>query len=295
VKKLFRSLLVVVLLGLAGCQSAPTPTAPAPTLPPAPTSASVTGPTAAAVSPTAEPTAAPTDAPDPTQGAVETVQAYFAALEKGDYHTAGGLISIFSLLVDGLSPTDGTAELQAAMAGGEAWSGLKVSGAEALDGKTVLVQVSYSHTIKDAASGKPATQVMDEVWPVRQEAGGWRYNRGNLVDYHTLDVAAQTTAGLTIQPQQLLRYSDHLRMVFLAQNSTNEPISLGQPSEVEAAFYFNGKAVEMERKWLVFDRLRSYPQAEIELAGWYSSYPEKVEIRRWKNYTTPPWFTFDLG
>jgi hypothetical protein len=133
------------------------------------------------------------------------------------------------------------------------------------------------------------------VWPVRLEAGQWRYNRGNLVDYHTLDVDAQTTAGLTIQPQQLLRYSDRLRLVFLAQNGTNEPISLGQPSEVEAAFYFGGKAVEMEKRWLVFDRLRSYPQAEIELSGWYPSYPEKVEIRRWKNYTTPPWFTFNLG
>jgi hypothetical protein len=294
-KKLFGLWLVVVLLGLAGCQPAPAPTAPAPTLPPAPTSKPVTGPTTAAVAPTAEPTAAPTAAPDPTQAAVETVKAYFAALAKGDYPSAGGMISNFSLLVDGLSPTDGAAELQAALAGGEAWSDLQVNSAETLDEKTVLVHVSFSHTSKDAASGKLATQTVTETWPVRQEAGGWRYNRGNLVDYRTLDVDAQTTAGLTIQPQQLLRYSDHLRMVFLAQNSTNEPISLGQPSEVEAAFYFGGKAVEMERKWLVFDRLRSYPQAQIELTGWYPSYPEKVEIRRWKNYTTAPWFTFTLG
>jgi hypothetical protein len=293
-KTVYRLLLIAILLGLAGCQAGPTPTVPAPTLPPAPTAAPVANPTAV-VPPTAEPTVAPTATSDPTQPAVETAKAYFTALEKGDYQAAGSLISTFSLLVDGLSPTDATAELQAAMAGGEAWADLRVSGAEALDEKTVLVQVRYSHTTKDTVSGKLATQDVSAVWPVRQEAGAWRYNRANLVDYRTLDMEAQTTAGLTIQPQQLLRYSDRLRLVFLAQNGTNEAISLGQPSEVEAAFYFGGKAVEAEKRWLVFDRLRSYPKTEIELSGWYPSYPEKLEIRRWKNYTTPPWFTFDLG
>lgn len=283
-------------MGLSACGAAPRPV---PTLAPTATTsvAAVTplpAPTQPGPAAAASPAASPTETAPAGQPAVDTAQAYFDALQKGDYQAAGSLISRYSLLPDNLAPGDAVAELQTQMTG-QKWSDLRVLGSQAVDARTVLVHVSYRLTVRDAQSGKETVSTPDEQWPVRQENGQWRYNRGNLVHYHSLDLPAQTTAGLTIQPKLLARYADRMRLVFLAQNGTNEAIVLGQPSEVLAAFVFGDQKVEAATPHLIFDRLRSYTSAAIEVKGWFVHYPQAVEIHRWKNYNEPPWFTFQLS
>jgi hypothetical protein len=78
------------------------------------------------------------------------------------------------------------------------------------------------------------------------------------------------------------------------QNGTNEAIVLGQPNEILATFSFGDQQVEAEKTRFIFDRLRSYPDTILDVKGLYTRYPDAVEIRRWKNLQTPPWFTFVL-
>ncbi|MEA4908464.1 MAG: hypothetical protein VB089_12630 [Anaerolineaceae bacterium] len=247
------------------------------------------------VLPTRQPTPAPADATETTAAAAEeTARAYFAALQGQDFETASDQVSEFSLMVAGMTHGDVVNELTTRKLAGERWSGLEVQGVQVFDDKTVLVHVTYQLSQKDAESGEENRVAQDELWPLRQENGRWLYNWGNLIDFRTLDVAEQTTAGMTVRPEQILRYSDHLRLNLLVQNSTNDPIVWGQVNEVMGKFYFGDETVEAEPEQLIFDRLRSYPDVGIDVAGLYDRYPDKVDLRQWKNYQVAPWYSFQL-
>jgi hypothetical protein len=238
---------------------------------------------------TALPTAAPTIDP-----AVQTVQKYAAALQAGDFHAAAALLSNFSLMVDRMTSSEASDELQLRMAR-ERWSDFQVKETRPFNEKTTLVHVTYQVQTKDAKTGQSIQTQVDEMWPVRLEYGKYLYNRGNLIDYHTLDVLEHTTAGLTVKPRRLTRYSDRIRLTFLVQNQTNDPIVLGQTNEVLAAFLFGDQKIEAEKTQLIFDTLRSYPDTVLEVKGLFDHYPDGIVIRQWKNIQVSPWFTFQFS
>lgn len=291
-----RNFLLFSLLLLVACQVLPEGR-PAPTSPPTARAAQPTPIetfTASRPAATAGPIPTPPEPPPPTptaDPAVQAVQEYAAALQAGDFKAAAELLSNFSLLAAGMTRSEAGDELQARMAR-EQWSRFQVRGSRPFDARTTLVQVSYTVETTDPKSGASAQAEVDELWPVRFETGKWRYNRANLIDFRTLDVPAQTTAGLTVKPRQLTRYTDRIRLTLLVQNRTNEPIVLGQPNEIMAVFLFGEEKVEAEKTRLIFDRLRSYPDVVIEVKGLYDKYPDGVVIRQWKNVNVSPWFTF---
>ncbi len=296
---------IAVFLLVSGCQASLAPSAapaalpPAPTLPlmtPIPLPSDTPGGAPSAALPSATPAGQPTgDADRGPALAAAAVRRYFTALQAGDAQAASRLLSTMSLVIDGMTRGDAAAELEGVFEAGSGYSGLQILDSQVFDEKTVLVHVSYQLAARDTATGKTTTSQVDELWPVRREAGVWLVNRHKVIDYHSLDVPEQLTAGLTVEPRELIRYSDHIRMVFLAQNGTNEAIVLGQPSEVIATFIFGSQRVDAEQNRLIFDRLRSYPDAAIDVKGLFKQYPDGVEIRRWKNYNVAPWFTFHFG
>jgi hypothetical protein len=66
---------------------------------------------------------------------------------------------------------------------------------------------------------------------------------------------------------RLARYSDHMSLTLLEQNTTNDRIVLGQTNEILVAFYFKDQTVEAVKKPLIFGGLRSYSDATIEVKG----------------------------
>lgn len=236
--------------------------------------------------------AAPTQFPaSETSPALLVVKDYIAAFQAGDYAGAAKLISSFSLTVPGLTRSSVEDDLKA-RAG--SWSGFQVGEAQVFNEKNVLVHVTYQEMLKDAKTGEEKITAKDELWPVRLDAGIWRLNYQNLIDFHVLDVGEKTTAGLTVKPVQMTRYSDRIRLTLLVQNQTNEPIVLGQVNEILSTFFFGDQKIEGEKKQLIFDRLRTYPEITLEVKGLYTQYPDAIEIRRWKNLKVAPWFTFKL-
>jgi hypothetical protein len=127
------------------------------------------------------------------------------------------------------------------------------------------------------------------------ENNRWLYNRNNLIDFHSLTMDEQTMAGLRVRPVRLARYSDHMALTLLVQNTTNDTIVLGQTNEILAAFTFKDQTVEAVKKQMIFQRLRSYSDATIEVKGLFTSYPERVIIRQWKNLKVAPWYDFKFS
>jgi hypothetical protein len=297
---------ILLLLFLTGCQVALTPAPaslpawtpiPIPTAapgdeiaPPAQPSATAAATLASADSGAHEEAARAVAAAESEAAAV--ARAYFAALEADDFTSASTFYSDFSLMLAGNTRAEAALALQGQMAAGTKWSALEVKDTQWFNGKTPLVHLVYQKETKDAKTGKITQATVDELWPLRLENGQWRYNLGNLIDYLVLDVQEQTTAGLTVKPRQLTRYTDRVRLTLMVQNRTNEPIVLGQANEIMAAFTFSGQHLEAEKKQLIFDHLRSYPDITLEVKGLHINYPDGIIIRQWKGLKVAPWYTF---
>ena len=203
----------------------------------------------------------------------------------------------YTLAIDGNADiTDNTT------LGIEYWSALGLTeGEDPLTGANdvnllAMYQIpGYTLTAPDPKTNKPVQSQKDELWPVRQEAGQWLYNWQNIIDFNTLTVPVQEIYGLTIQPLQLTRYSDHLTMTVLAQNATSEPIVIGQPNEVLATFHFGSQSVDAVDTRYIIDSYRSYTNVNITVNGLYKTFPTSVDLIKSPSYPDQPWFTFNLG
>jgi hypothetical protein len=249
---------------------------------------------------TATPTQADTPTPvpsptDPTLGAVTGAQAYAAALQSADFSTASKLVSAFSLLQNKITAGDVSSSLTAQKLAGTVWSNFQVKEAQKFTDNTDLVHVAYTLTTKDAKTGNTSDASMDEQWPFRLEAGKWLYNWGNLIDFNTLTMDSKSTAGLSLTPLQLTRYSDRIRLTLMAQNSTNDAIVIGQPNQTLATFHFGDKAVDALNTRYIIDTMRTIPDVNIDVMGLFTSYPDSVDIVKYKSVTVAPWYTFTFG
>lgn len=305
--KRFLSVLIMLCLALvlSACQfsralnrispgqptAAVRPTSTPPSLPPTLDPSSTPKPTLAA---SATPTAA-------TAPAEQAANAYFKALESKNYKQAAGLVSDFSLMVFSLTRSEVSDVLNSQAVKGAQWSGFTVTGSQLFAENLVLVHVRFSRECQAADeackiglakdAGKTA---VDEYWPFRLENGRWFYNWNNLVDFKTLDVSDKSLNNLTLKPTRLVRFSDRIELKLLAQNRSNEVIVLGQSNEILATFQFASQVVEASPVQYILEPLRSYPELTLTVAGLYPAYPGSVDIRKWKDYNVPPWFTFQL-
>jgi hypothetical protein len=302
-KKSLASIIFCLILAasLAGCALG-TPAQPSPA--PA-TSAPAAAPTKAPTTPP-QPTAVPTAVPEPTSAetaaassaldeAKKTAQEYAAALQSGDFAAASKQLSSFSLTSAQMTAGDAADALAALKSKGAAWSNFQVGDAQEFSPKTVLVHVTYDLAGKDSKSGEVTKTAMDEFWPVRFDMDGWHYNWNNLIDFKTLDVQERLVSGNTVKPLALSRYSDRIVLTLLVQNASSEAVVWGlSPSETVSTFYFGDKVIEGEKERVIFDTLRSYPDTHVTVKGLFTSFSDKVELRKFKNTTTAPWFTFLL-
>lgn len=295
-KQRFYSLFCALVIAslLAGCRLQTGPTSSVSGLLPTPTARPTTPRTLITPSPRPTPQPSATDIP-PDALAVQAVQAYFTALQNANFDAAVKGLSAFSLAVFNMSSGDATAALQSLKAAGGKWSDLKVLDTRAFDPLTVLVHVQYQYASLDAKTKQPTTTSRDELWPVRNESGVWRYNWGNLIDYRTLAATAQSVSGVTILPQAVMRYTDRIQLVMLMQNNTNQPFVFGQTNEILAQFHFGDKVIPAQKTQIILQPLRSTPNVAFDLPGLYETYPDSVEIRKWQNLKTPAWFTFTLN
>jgi hypothetical protein len=241
----------------------------------------------------ARPTPTATALGDTTRAQQAAVQ-YFEALVKGDAAQAASQVSSYSLMVFSITRGDAAGDLQTQRGNGARWAGLNVPETKVFDDHTILVHVTYTYTTKDPKTGKDVDTARDEWWPFRLENGAWRYNWNNLIDYKTLGTAPQTMNGITILPVRLMRYADRTQLVMVVQNRTNAAVVFGQANEILGTFHFGDQQVVAEKEQIILNPLRSVPDVTLEAKGLFTSYPESIEIRKWKSYNVQPWYVFQL-
>jgi hypothetical protein len=254
------------------------------------------------VTETATAEALPTDPATPTvattsetEDAVQAVQDYFGALESQDFTTASKMISAHSLKISSMTTGDVLAELKKKSANGMTWSNLEITGSERFDANTVLVNVSYTIGSVDSTTQEISQTQVDEIWAVRSEGSQWLVNRDNIIDVKSLDVAIQDQSGLSIQPTKMIRYTDKIRLVMLAQNTTGKDVYMGYSTQILATFYFGTESVDAVNVLTVLSNNRTYTAYSIDVAGLYDTYPDSVEIIKYVDYPQyAPWFTFTL-
>ncbi len=292
------ALLTAAVLLLSACQTAIRQQAGA--------QAQLTPPTASP-QPTATPLPRATRTPRPTATATEdpalaraaqaelAVLEYFSALEARDFTAAAEMLSTYSLTVFSITRGDAAASLHMQQAQGSTWSGLEILGSESFDENTILVSIKYDPAPAPTEEAGAEAEPIEARWTVRFENGAWRINWENLIDYHTLEAPAQTLNGITVKPIQANRFPDRIQLVLLMQNRTNQPFVFGQVNEILGTFYFAGEPFEAEQTQIILNPLRSVADAKLEVKGFFPEYPESIEIRKWKNYTTAPWYVFELN
>jgi hypothetical protein len=310
-KYILSSILVIVTLVLAGCQTSQVASA-ASQLPQGTPPAGFNPRQAAAVSatPTATATALPTatataTAQPVTAAAESSARAYFAALSKSDFSSASQLVSIFSLSFAQMTRSDAASKLSSLSKAGTTWSDLQIVGSQVFNDSVILVHVTYRTGSTATATATPASQASatpaaatnqkDELWPFRLENGQWLYNWNNLIDYKSLVIQSQVREHITIKPSQLVRYSDRIELHFMMQNQTSDVVYFVQSYDSLAVFHFGDQAVEADKtRPIVISGLRTSFDEVIVVKGLYTSYPNWVEIRKWKGYAPNPWYTFQF-
>jgi hypothetical protein len=70
---------------------------------------------------------------------------------------------------------------------------------------------------------------------------------------------------------------------------------MGNTNQTLATFHFADKAVDADPTRIIVDRLRSYPNVTITVKGLFTSYPDSVDIIRFKDLKVAPWFSFNLA
>ncbi len=253
---------------------------------------------------TPTPTPAPTDTPAPTATVVtasdlaaSAAQRYFGFLQSGDFTSAAGMTSNLSRFAFKLTSSGIAGLLTAQQQSGAAWSNFQIQGTQQFNATTYLVHVTYDLAAKDAKTGQVSQAARDELWPIVLENGSWLYNWNNIIDFNTLTtVPYQQANGLTVTLLQLARYTDHMTLTIMAQNSSNDAIVIGSSSQILATFHFGGQSVDAASTQYVIDRLRGYSNIDVTVPGLFTSYPTSVDLIKFKNYPAEkPWFTFNLG
>jgi hypothetical protein len=230
-----------------------------------------------------------------TDDAVQAVKDYFSVLESQDFTSASKMISAHSLRISSMTSGDVLVELKKESANGTTWSDLEVTGSEIFDDNTVLVYVSYQLGSVDSTTQEIKQTQVDEIWAVRSEGSKWMINWENIIDVKSLDVTIQDQSGLTIKPTKMIRYTDKIRLVMLAQNTTGKDVYMGYSTQILATFYFGTESVDAVKVLTVLSNNQTYNDYAIDVAGLFDTYPDSVEIIKYVDYPQyAPWFTFTL-
>lgn len=235
---------------------------------------------AAAAAPAVMATLLPTATPRPQPTATSAAQpaqtallAYCAALQAGQPADAAALLSDFGLLTADLSRREAQSQLAAQMQAGKGWQECQLRSIRLLDDQTALAEVSFR--LADASKSEQA------IWALRFEADRWGVNWGGAVDRRTLYVEPQKLNDVTVQPLELVRYTDRLQLRVMVQNNRDEGLVWGAANQPMASFHWGDKTLDAAGKRLVFNTQKSYSSAAVDLPGFYETDVQSVDLRFW--------------
>jgi hypothetical protein len=220
---------------------------------------------------TLKPTAAPTRVSAGTPE--EAAKAYYDAWLKSDADQLTNLISDFSLQYAASTRESVRAELKKKIFNGLVVEEYEVLESRILDDTTALVRVI---TQERQGLGEPSTH--DQWAAFRLENGEWRLNWNNIVDVMPLATPAQTINGLEIQLVEVRRFTDHLKIMLHARNTSAQAVQWGWTNDVTVTAFFPDQSSNDLRFSFAFEPNRTYTDRFAKLEGVFEEYPDRLRL-----------------
>lgn len=255
---------ILAMVSLLGCQFTNLPLGsnlPNPTLTPSPTLPSSADDLQ--ITPTSE------------LDVITSAKKYYEALKRDDYVEAVNLISEYSLSLTNSTREDVRISLDKAAFNGWKLLDYRIVESQILDERTALIHV----LTKELMENEP--QNYDFWVAFRKENGQWHLNLNSLVDDRTVDTTPQNINGVSVQPIQIIRYVDKVRIVLKIENTNQRGCFWGWAGDKVATFYFGEQAYDVQGS-LEIKSDRVYPDAYVELKGFYETYPNKILLSGWQ-------------
>lgn len=226
----------------------------------------------ATVEPTAPPATATVEPTAPPAGPEEVLQAYYEALQEGDFELAASLLSDYSLDLAGQGRADIVTAFEKRRFEGWKFLDYEIVKSRMLDDRTALVRAWGKE--RPVAGAEPETY---DVWaPLRREGDGWRVNWGLVIDDRALDVPSQEVNGVIVEPFHVVRLTSGMQLYLRVDNTNERGIFWGWAGETIATFRVEGEAVRASA-WFEGDA-----GIFVEIDGLYEEYPTAVELSNWR-------------
>jgi hypothetical protein len=116
---------------------------------------------------------------------------------------------------------------------------------------------------------------------MRKENGQWRMNSGGIVDDETLTMQAKGYKGILVQPLRIIRYLDKMRVVVKIENISSKTCYWGWGNDKLLILNFGQKAIDTSGS-LKVEPKRTYPGVNIDVKGFYETYPKSMELTKWQ-------------
>lgn len=243
------------------------------------TSQSTPGVTATlAVEQTSETAIAVNPTPLP-EGPEETVVDHCQALIKRDFNQAANSFSEYSLRLFNLTRQDIVIRYQTLD-----FKGWKLVDCRRLESKKFDDQTILIHLLMKEQTGEQEPQYYDGWQALRLEEGQWLINWNDVIDALPMAVESQTVNGVTVQPTQLIRYTDKIRLLFNVGNANKRAAFWDLAGQKVATFNIADQTVivrGVNETSFRIDAENTYTGAYAEVPGLHTVYPTGVDLTNW--------------
>ncbi len=225
----------------------------------------------AAITATATATMTPTPVPtSPVENLKVAAEAYCRLLLAKDADALAQQYSTYSLTLTAAKREELADRLLAGWAKDGAVSACVVGKATVVSETGALVDVRLSYADVKASN---------HTWAFYYEDGRWRPNWQNVIDQRRVYLQDVPREGVSVKLLRMVRYSDHLDLVLMVRNNTDQTVVWGGGSAPKLTTWIGGVGEDFKGKAEIFLAQQSYPELTVSFDGWFKQYPEKVDLR----------------
>jgi hypothetical protein len=213
------------------------------------------------------------------EGPEKTVTDRCQALIKKDFNQAANLFSEYSLRLFDLTRQDIVMRYQTLD-----FKGWKLVDCRRLESKKFDDQTILIHLLMKEQTGEQEPQYYDGWQALRLEEGQWLINWNDVIDTLPMAVESQTVNGVTLQPTQLIRYTDKIRLLFNVGNANKRAAFWDLAGQKVATFKIADQTVivrGMNETPFRIDAENTYTGAYAEVPGLQTVYPTGVDLTNW--------------
>lgn len=210
----------------------------------------------------------------PQESPEEVAKKYYEALVSREFEEAVNCLSDYSLSLSGTTRQEVISFFEQ-----QDFKGWRMVDYRLVETRVLSDDLVLAHILTKEQLGDSEPQVYDFWVALRREGERWRLNGNLIVDDVVLNVEPQTINGVSVQPVQIVRYTDRLVLILQIENKNDRGCFWGWGNKV-AVFHFGGEVVDVTGS-LQIEANRTYTNVRVHVSGFHSTYPSAVDLVGW--------------